>query len=538
MGGPIKSPWEITTRAVPGVPGPNDLLLYAPQPGVPFTTECKSTSVGALLPVISACGFPGTTAGDKIQAAIAALPPEGGTVDARCFEGAQVIPNGATIFAAVSYTKRVTLWLGDAIFSVTNPIVLGPALAFTMMGTATAGGPATAFFQRGTTFKWDGTNGATVLAMNRCRECLLQGFSIVQGTGTIGIGIRVDHITPPVGAELSSANCFTFVHFRSFGTGLQVGNTSVANNDEHRLNYCSFVVGTTGVFINDAQSKFISMDNCFFDALGIAVHGNQGSFSAVRCHFNGSSVSDFQIDDPRDANLILYCQTENSVHFFTSPNATSATMPVTIQCCRTGHNAAVSPFISFHPAGIMYLLNNQFADGVHDGALMMNFGVNNLRDGTTIVSMGNVYWREDIWNVSVDPTQADIVSYGDIGLDALNLPVAITRLPGTHQGRMTLVNGANNDIIPDWSNHSGFYSIVGPTLPFNISGFAGGVHGQEMFIFNSTAQQMTIIDAAGSVAANQILTLAGAPVVLRVGTSAAAFVYDSVLQKWLLRNFN
>ncbi len=58
MGGPIKSPWEIINRAVAGVPDSNDLILYAPIPGTPFVTECKSTTManivaGAGVPVLA-----------------------------------------------------------------------------------------------------------------------------------------------------------------------------------------------------------------------------------------------------------------------------------------------------------------------------------------------------------------------------------------------------------------------------------------------------------------------------------------------------
>lgn len=49
MGGPIKSPWEITTRATPGVIDANDLILFAPQPGIPFVTQCQSTTAAGIV---------------------------------------------------------------------------------------------------------------------------------------------------------------------------------------------------------------------------------------------------------------------------------------------------------------------------------------------------------------------------------------------------------------------------------------------------------------------------------------------------------
>jgi Collagen triple helix repeat (20 copies) len=43
-----KSLWRYLTRSVDGVPGPNDRMLYAPQPGVDFQSQCKSTLVSNL----------------------------------------------------------------------------------------------------------------------------------------------------------------------------------------------------------------------------------------------------------------------------------------------------------------------------------------------------------------------------------------------------------------------------------------------------------------------------------------------------------
>lgn len=100
---------------------------------------------------------------------------------------------------------------------------------------------------------------------------------------------------------------------------------------------------------------------------------------------------------------------------------------------------------------------------------------------------------------------------------------------------VVLANGLNNDIN---IGGAGMAEISGPSASFSISGFLGGVDGRILYVYNAVAQQMTIVNAASSTAANQILTLTGANVVLRVGTSFASFVYDGVALKWILMSTN
>jgi len=96
---------------------------------------------------------------------------------------------------------------------------------------------------------------------------------------------------------------------------------------------------------------------------------------------------------------------------------------------------------------------------------------------------------------------------------------------------LTLGNGNNNDV----ALLSGvFYRITGPTGTFNISGFDSPQSGRILIVFNSTAQDMTILnESINSVAANRILTLTGADVTL-TGISAARFIYSGVDSRWIL----
>lgn len=116
--------------------------------------------------------------------------------------------------------------------------------------------------------------------------------------------------------------------------------------------------------------------------------------------------------------------------------------------------------------------------------------------------------------------QSGIISSGGIYLPLSQLPHS-----------MVLVNGANNDIATIGGQE--FARITGPTGAFSVSGFVSLVELQRLTIYNSTSQNMTITNDATSSAANRILTLTGADVVL-TGASSATFVYSTTDLRWIL----
>lgn len=105
---------------------------------------------------------------------------------------------------------------------------------------------------------------------------------------------------------------------------------------------------------------------------------------------------------------------------------------------------------------------------------------------------------------------------------------------------LALSNGANNDIvIPDTiaavTGQTSFVRITGPTGVFNITGFAGGVDGQHLWIYNTTTQNMTLTNKATSSASNQINTMTGADVAT-TGEGIAHLIYDATTGFWLVEN--
>lgn len=100
----------------------------------------------------------------------------------------------------------------------------------------------------------------------------------------------------------------------------------------------------------------------------------------------------------------------------------------------------------------------------------------------------------------------------------------------TAKQAVTLANGANNNITHTTGS---FLRITGPSGVFNITGFVAGNDGDHLYVYNATAQNMTITNNATSTAANQLLTLTGADIT-QTGTSSCWFIYSSADARWIL----
>jgi len=106
----------------------------------------------------------------------------------------------------------------------------------------------------------------------------------------------------------------------------------------------------------------------------------------------------------------------------------------------------------------------------------------------------------------------------------------------TETNPITLVNGLNSDID---IGPCAFCRLSGPTGAFSIGGIKDPTDGMRLTFYNSTAQQMTIVNEdASSTAAFRINTLTGGNVVLRSGRSAATFIYAATDTRWILVGTN
>jgi hypothetical protein len=101
-----------------------------------------------------------------------------------------------------------------------------------------------------------------------------------------------------------------------------------------------------------------------------------------------------------------------------------------------------------------------------------------------------------------------------------------------HKYSLTLSNGLNLDVpLGGYS----YVEISGPTEPFQISGFTGGLDGYVLELVNLTSQAMTLNhedDKKESIAANRIHSVTGASVSLPARKSYAKFIYSH--SRWML----
>lgn len=124
------------------------------------------------------------------------------------------------------------------------------------------------------------------------------------------------------------------------------------------------------------------------------------------------------------------------------------------------------------------------------------------------------------------------VSDNRTGINATSITADILRLP---IGEYTAVNGSNDNIGPPSVT---FVRISGPTGAFTITGVAsnagGPPNGRLMYLFNSTAQNMTIAnESASSTAENRIITGTGGNIAT-VGTGTIQMIYSAPDSRWIV----
>jgi len=490
--------------------------------------------------LIDATTFPGANAGEQMGNAIVSLPSTGGIIDARGFTGSQFITSN--MFAGV--TVPFTLLLGAAQFHVTVTQTLQGRHNCQILGVSGAGDTSTAGVM--TTFIWDGAASGTVFFFDYCRDSFFEHFCIIPGTGTIGIATRIDDTVGGVSTNLN----FNAINIGAATTGFQVGPTGGTGNDLMNFEDCYIEGAPTGTSYGYAilggQSKWIRIHRGTVLNRTHGVYAPHNAIAIENVNFS-SNVNDISLGNG-DPVLIKSCQSETSNKFLHALGGTSGSFasPVTIEACRcaTDNVAADNLYMEYHAAGPLNLTGNQFGDGTNRPLLKIDF---QAAGGCRVNSKGNLWWDKDVFWGTPNDTVRDLVSMGDIATsasgDTIHMPTLIGDTINTGFRDMGLSNGANNDFptIADgssWHYVINYFSITGPTAAFSISGFTGGYMGRQLWIFNPTSQQMTIKNATGSSANNQILTLTGADVVLRAGNSFASFIYDATSHKWILKSTN
>jgi hypothetical protein len=303
-----------------------------------------------------------------------------------------------------------------------------PAVAYGITATLTVAHKSRVRFSgsspsgdtHGCPIKWNGSSGGTALLLNRVRDSLFQDFSIEAGTGTLAIGIRVDHATAGVGGSLSTNNSFKRIAVGAATTaGFQIGNSSTANNDYHKFEDCYATgAGANGLYIHDNQSKWNRVAGCIFGDKTNGINVNAGSFHSFGCGFNDNTI-DVLLGAVTDNINITSAQSENSEKFLDDGGANNTAWCVTVQNSRLDPNAvgADNIFMRFRKGGPLALINNEFGNGVYRGSVRFSFSA--ASPGCTVLSLGNNYPNETPFSAGT----SNRISLNDKGLDSGSLPV-------------------------------------------------------------------------------------------------------------------
>lgn len=143
---------------------------------------------------------------------------------------------------------------------------------------------------------------------------------------------------------------------------------------------------------------------------------------------------------------------------------------------------------------------------------------------------------------TVDLTHKFMLVYDNVTGSFLNTSVANLLGLGLQfnntASTTALVNGNNNNVPLPTPAGTNFARITGPSGAFTITGVAAGQDGQELRLYNTTAQNMTIANSsASSTAGNRILTQTGADMTVVAG-GVVTLKYDVTAGFWFVLSYS
>ena len=142
--------------------------------------------------------------------------------------------------------------------------------------------------------------------------------------------------------------------------------------------------------------------------------------------------------------------------------------------------------------------------GVREFALSDNFVIENGTLKINELIDENIFLVGDIDQSGTAPTTSDYNDY-DLGLEGVN---------------------SDNTII----------RVFGETAGYNVTGFVKSYNGRIFYYYNAQNNNMTFYDLdPRSEPENQIITSTGSNVGI-AAEGVAEFIYDDILQKWILIN--
>lgn len=375
--------------------------------------------------------FPGVDASVKIANAIASLPSTGGIVDARGFTGTQTFSTNP--FAGIpNVFFPLTVLFNSATFHVQTTMRILQGGCIRLLGTSGGGD-----IQTGTTFKWDGANGGTVLFFDTTRDSSVENVNIIPGTGTIGIGILSDRVNP-AGSANAEHIYFKDITIGASTTGIQIGKDQIdGNNAEHTFEDVWIEgAGTYGYYIKFSQSKNLNFVRGAIANRDYGIYHNHGSSHIYGINFESIGICDIFFAQAQDNIFIEACHDENG-KMFLDTGGYSGTAYV---CYLLGNSwvytlGTAAIMIQYKFGGPFTMIGNDWTDGSYSATTKFNISTSST-GGTLITSIGNSFPSDQVFTGAV--TNYTLTSLNDRAINNLGNPIA---MPNVFQAALNITGG-------------------------------------------------------------------------------------------------
>lgn len=257
---------------------------------------------------------------------------------------------------------------------------------------------------------WNGANGGNPLYINISRDNSFSNFAIIAGTGTIGTAIDIQQINP-YGSNLSTHLIFNNIHIGAATTAVNFGGTS--NNDLHTFNDVTIDgAGTYGYYIDNSQSKFISIQGGDITAKTYGIYCFNGSFQSYKTNFS-QNTTDIFLNNPNDAISIISPQSESANKFLDDTGTAGGSWTINVIGGRlsTDNVGADNIYIRYRKRGALNLIGNYISTGIEQAAVKV-FVQSSAAAGFN--SFGNTYPNATPWSGS-----APVNTFGDLRVDSV-----------------------------------------------------------------------------------------------------------------------
>lgn len=282
------------------------------------------------------------------------------------------LPNGGTLLIP----RRNT-----GIYDISNPVLFQNLQAIRVMTTGRSGQGF------GVALRWQGANSGTAVTVFGVRDSSFEGLTVLPGGGTLAVGFDIDRSAS--NAVVSTGNRFiSLVASTCTTAGFRLSATATANNELHKFDQCQAVSCGDGWQINNAQSKWHRLMDCYMVTCTNGINQINGSFTLDHPNFSGNAV-DILLGSIDDSIQVYSPQSESAGRFLDIPTGAGPAWAVTVIGGRLDPNAVNvdNNFVRNAKTGPLTFLGCDFASGVNHAAV--RFLINN--SAGIFTSRGCVY---------------------------------------------------------------------------------------------------------------------------------------------------